>query len=191
MIGWNHEPRNSVQRAARCPALSGIMEEGTATHQHRCHYDRNRLGQQAGAWHLRTSNLLPSIHTLWRGLGELHILHGDKVKLKATIVPSRKAEPGDLVLYLKRIDLGSYILWERHIGIYVGRIKKLTLPPRINIIGSDGTLVRTADYVKVEEFQLQWKIKSTKRAPTTHLFKPILPILVKWFLLPLPIIKIL
>lgn len=77
------------------------------------------------------------------------------MKLKATIVPSRKAEPGDLVLYLKRIDLGSYILWERHIGIYVGRIKKLTLPPRINIIGSDGTLVRTADYVKVEEFQLQ------------------------------------
>lgn len=74
------------------------------------------------------------------------------MKLKATIAPRGRAEPGDLVLYTKRIDLGSYILWERHIGIYVGRIKKLTLPPRINIIGSDGKLVRTADYVRVEDF---------------------------------------
>lgn len=73
------------------------------------------------------------------------------MKPKATIVPRGKAEPGDLVLYTKRIDLGSYILWEKHIGVYVGRIKKLILPPRINIIGSDGKLVRTSNYVKVEE----------------------------------------
>jgi hypothetical protein len=73
------------------------------------------------------------------------------MKPKATIVPRGKAEPGDLVLYLKRIDLGSAILWERHIGVYVGRIKKLTLPPRINIIGSDGKLVRTTNYVRVED----------------------------------------
>ena len=88
-------------------------------------------------------------------MGELHVLQGGNLKLKATIIPKGKAEPGDLVLYIKRIDLGSAILWERHIGVYVGRIKKLTLPPRINIIGSDGKLVRTADYVKVEEFHLQ------------------------------------
>lgn len=84
-------------------------------------------------------------------MGELHVLQGGNLKLKATIIPRGKAEPGDLVLYLKRIDLGSAILWERHIGVYVGRIKKLTLPPRINIIGSDGTLVRTADYVRVKD----------------------------------------
>lgn len=64
---------------------------------------------------------------------------------------NKKPEPGDLVFYNERADFGSCIIWKKQIGVYVGRIKKLTLPPRINIISSDGNLVRTSNYVRVED----------------------------------------